>query len=178
LGWLHYDTGVMRQYLLALQHVQQVMPLLEPRPYQMHSARAFWELLLPWPPISLGLYLLSSLVVLVLTVRCWRRGAPLQIRYSALLLATALVAPHLTVYDLVILAPAFLFLSDWTITRPPHIVGWLLYACYALFLLGPLVKLTHLQLSVPAMFALLWICYRTGECRFLTQPAPVTLVTP
>ena len=37
--------------------------------------------------------------------------------YSALLLSTVLLAPHLTVYDLVILAPAFLLLSDWLVTQ-------------------------------------------------------------
>jgi hypothetical protein len=178
IAWLHYGTGVMRQYWQALQHVRQVMPLLEPRPYQMHSVRAFWDLLLPWPSASLALYLLSSLIILYLTVRCWRRGAALQIRYSALLIATVLIAPHLTVYDLVIVAPAFLFLADWTIATRSPIVGWLLYFCYALFLVGPLVKLTHVQLSVPAMWALLWICYRTAESSFLPQAAPATLVTP
>ena len=178
IGWLHYGSGVMQRYWEALRHVRQVMPLLEPRPYQMHSVRAFWDLLLPWPGVSLVLYLLSSLVILYLTVSCWRRGASLQIRYSALLIATVLIAPHLTVYDLVILAPAFLFLADWTITTRSSPVSWLLYACYPLFLLGPLVKLTHLQLSVPAMFALLWICHRTAESSFPPQPAPATLVTP
>ncbi len=178
IGWLHYGSGAMQRYWEALRHVRQVMPLLEPRPYQMHSARAFWDLLLPWPGVSLVLYLLSSLVILYLTVRCWRSRASLKIRYSALLIATVLIAPHLTVYDLVILAPAFLFLADWAITSSSSSVSWLLYACYPLFLLGPLVRLTHLQLSVPAMFALLLICHRTAESSFPPQPAPATLVTP
>jgi len=178
IGWLHYGSGAMQRYGEALRHVRQVMPLLEPRPYQMHSTRAFWDLLLPWPGVSLVLYLLSSLVILYLTVRCWRSRASLKIRYSALLIATVLIAPHLTVYDLVILAPAFLFLADWATTGSSSPVGWLLYACYPLFLLGSLVRLTHLQLSVPAMFALLLICHRTAESSFPPQPAPATLVTP
>jgi hypothetical protein len=33
----------------------------------------------------------------------------------------------------------------------------LLYFCYPLFLLGPLARFTHLQLSVVAMMGLLWI---------------------
>jgi alpha-1,2-mannosyltransferase len=175
IGWLHYGTTVMRHYWQALTNVQQVMPLLEPRPYQMHSARAFWSLLLPWPQVAFGLYLLSSVAVLVLCIRCWRSKASLQIRYSSLLLATVLIAPHLTVYDLVILAPAFLLLGDWAIAQTYSIVAWLLYACYALFLLGPVVKVIHLQLSVPAMFVLLWLCYRSADWRFAPQPA--TLVT-
>jgi hypothetical protein len=155
-GWVHYGTAVMRQYFQAMEHVQQVMPLLEPRPYQMHSARGFWSLLLPWPSLVFTLYLITSILVLLLLVKLWRRESSLQIRYAGLLLATVIVAPHLTVYDLVILAPAFLFLAD----SPAQKTGWFIYACYALFLLGPLTKITHVQLSVPVMCALLWICYR------------------
>src|SRR5713226_10047552 len=42
VGWLHYGTQVMRDYLRALMHVRDILPLLEPRLYQMHSLRAFW----------------------------------------------------------------------------------------------------------------------------------------
>jgi hypothetical protein len=55
IGWLHYGAAVMRQYWQTLMHVQQVMSLLEPRPYQMHSARAFWSLLIPWPNTAFAL---------------------------------------------------------------------------------------------------------------------------
>jgi alpha-1,2-mannosyltransferase len=170
IGWLRYGSVVMRQYVGALAHVRQIMPLLEPRPYQMHSARAFWSLLLPWPQAAFTLYAITSILVLVITAKLWRREPSLQIRYAALLLATILVAPHLTVYDLLILAPAFLFLAN-EVSRE---TGWLIYACYAFFLLGPLTKFTHVQLSVPAMFGLLWICYR-HNWRIASRPA--TLVT-
>ena len=83
-------------------------------------------------------------------------------RYSVLLLASVLVAPHLTVYDLVILAPAFLLLGDWAIQTPAHPLApaaqVLLYISYPLFLLGPVSRFTHVQLSVLAMTALVWIC--------------------
>ena len=171
LAWSDYGSLVMHQYWQALLQVQQLMPLLEPRPYQMHSARAFWSLLLPWPRLATLLYYLSGTAVMILTVELWRRPAALQIRYAGLLLATILVSPHLTVYDLVILAPAFLLLADQALPSS----GWLIYACYPLFLLGPLTKFTHLQLSVPAMFCLLWVCYRHSDWR--NPPAPATLVT-
>ena len=67
----------------------------------------------------------------------------------------------MTVYDLVVLAPAFLLLSDWGVGASDcgfaSITPVLLYACYPLFLLGPLSQYTHLQLSVPVMVALLWM---------------------
>ena len=165
VAWTHYGTEVMRTYLHALMNVREVLPLLEPRLYQTHSLRSFWSLLLPWSQMAFGLYVVSALGVLALAVGCWRSGASLEVRYSALLLATVLVSPHLTVYDLVILAPAFLLLADWFLAHRDSApwIAPLLYACYPLFLLGPLARITHLQLSVVAMTALLWMCWRVGE---------------
>jgi hypothetical protein len=159
LGWLVYGSEVMQNYFQALLHVRDVLPLLEPRPYQMHSLRAFWSLLVPWPQVAWALYGLSAAAVLALMVGCWSSRRPLELRFSALLLASVLVAPHLTVYDLVILAPAFLLLANETAGSrrgAAKAVRFLLYLCYPLFLLGPLTRVTHVQLSVVAMAALLW----------------------
>jgi len=158
VGWLYYGTPVMSEYLRSLRNVGDVMALLEPRPYQMHSLRAFWSLLIPWTPLAFALYALTAATILALAVRCWRSTATLGLRYSALMLATALVAPHLTVYDLLILAPAFLLMADWAVgggRRSAPMMSVLLYLCYPLFLLGPLARITHLQLSAIAMTGLL-----------------------
>jgi len=164
VAWMHYGTEIMRNYWDALTHAKQVLPLLEPRLYQTHSLRSFWSLLLPWPRVAFVLYLVSAAGVLVVAVRVWRCGPPLGLRFSTLLLATVLVSPHLTVYDLVILAPAFLLFGDWSL---PHReeqaasqIQQLLYFCYPLFLIGPLARITHVQLSVVAMAGLLWLCWR------------------
>src|SRR5438094_188491 len=109
-GWLYYGTPAMRDYAHHLLHVREVLPLLEPKPDQMHSLRAFWSLLVPWPGLAFALYLITVVIALVLTLRLWRTTAPLSLRYSGLLLATVLVAPHLTIYYLVIVASAFLLL--------------------------------------------------------------------
>ncbi len=162
-SWMHYSTEVMRAYLHALMHVREVLPLLEPRLYQTHSLRSFWSLLLPWPRVAFGLYVVSALGILVMVVRVWQREPSLSVRFSALLFATVLVSPHLTVYDLVILAPAFLLLGDWALAhREQRFALWieqLLYLGYPLFLIGPLARITHLQLSAVTMTALLWICW-------------------
>lgn len=176
-AWTHYGTEVMKTYLRALRDVESVLPLLEPRLYQTHSLRSFWTLFLPWPHVAVGLYVVSAIGILVLAVRCWRSEASLSIRFSALLFATVLVSPHLTVYDLIILAPAFLLLSDWTVAHGEQPFALrtqqLLYLCYPLFLIGPLARITHLQLSVAAMTALLWITWRISS-RSL-RPAVATL---
>jgi hypothetical protein len=161
----------MRNYGRALFHFREVFPLVEPRVYQTHSLGSFWSLLLPWPGAAFGMSVASAIGVLALTVLCWRTQSSLAIRYSALLFATVLVAPHLTVYDLVILAPAFLLLAGWAAGQAGKSsagasaspVRLLLYACYPLFLLGPLSRFTHLQMSVVAMTALLWIIWRISS---------------
>ena len=86
--------------------------------------------------------------------------------FLQLLLVTVLVSPHLTVYDLVILVPAFVLLADWLIAHsnaPPGHAGTLLYLVYALPLLGPFARWTHVQLSVIAMAALLYVIWRIAD---------------
>jgi hypothetical protein len=174
-GWLYYGTPVIEDYFHHLAHVSEVYALLEPRPYQMHSLRVFWAMLVPWPHLAFGLYLVTAIAVLGITAVYWKSPAPLSLRYSVLLLATVLVSPHLTVYDLLILAPAFLLTADWLMAhkedpRTPWL-GLLLYLAYALPLVGPLAQWTHLQLSVPAMLALLWTLSRL-EIAFRPLPEP------
>jgi hypothetical protein len=159
-AWLYYGVGAVRDWIRILRNVRHLLPLLEPRLYQTHCLRTLWTMLVPWPLISLALYVITAFLISVLTVTCWRSRIPLPLRYSALLLATILLAPHLTVYDLVILAPAFLLISNWIVSesRDPAGTGFklLLYLAFVLPLVGPLARWTHLQLSVPVMAALLY----------------------
>ena len=158
-AWLYYGPGPLRDWIHTLLNLPSLLPQLEPRLYQTHSLRTFWTMLIPWPTASVTLYVATALLVSALAVVCWRSRLPLPLRYSALLLATVLLAPHLTVYDLVILAPAFLLLSDWIVSQPDHpdprYFKLLLYLAFVLPLLGPLARWTHFQLSVPVMAALL-----------------------
>jgi hypothetical protein len=159
-AWLYYGVKPLREWLRALVHIPSLLPMLEPRLYQTHSLRTFWSMLVPWPSVSFALYLVTGLLALAITLLCWRSRLPLSLRYSALLLGTVLLAPHLTVYDLVILAPAFLLISDWLIVQPgtrfTSQLKFLLYLAFVLPLIGPLARWTHLQLSVPVMAALLY----------------------
>jgi hypothetical protein len=165
-AWLYYGPGPLRDWMHTLLNLPSLLPQLEPRLYQTHSLRTFWTMLIPWPTVSLALYLASALLIAALTVACWRSRLPLRLRYSALLLATVLLAPHLTVYDLVILAPAFLLLSDWIVSQPDRRVTrhfkLLLYLAFVLPLLGPLARWTHFQLSVPVMAALIFGIWNLG----------------
>jgi hypothetical protein len=167
VAWLSYGPDPLRNWIHTLSNLPHLLPMLEPRLYQTHSLRTFWTMLIPWPLISLALYVTTALLISVLTVACWRSWIPLPLRYSALLLATVLLSPHLTVYDLVILAPAFLLISNWIIVQPisPATAHFklLLYVAFFLPLLGPLARWTHLQLSVPVMAALLYAIWNLGR---------------
>jgi alpha-1,2-mannosyltransferase len=169
VGVLYYGMQPLREWLRMLANVRAVLPWLEPKPYQTYSLRTFWSMLVPWPDVALGLYALSAIVALGLTIAVWKHAppAPTALRYSALLLATVLVAPHLTVYDLVILAPAFLLLADWMAGQPeglsPRWLGTFLYLVFALPLLGPLARWTHVQLAVIAMASCVYLIWRIAQ---------------
>ncbi|MGA8617873.1 MAG: glycosyltransferase family 87 protein [Candidatus Sulfotelmatobacter sp.] len=166
-AWLYYGPGPLGEWMRVLRNAPHLLPLLEPRPYQTHCLRTFWTMLLPWPSISLALYIISAILICLLTFASWRGRLPLCLRFSALLLATVLLAPHLTAYDLVILAPAFLLLSDWIVAHPYYAatrhLQLLLYLAFALPLLGPLARSTHFQLSVPVMAAILYEIWNSGR---------------
>jgi len=188
VGILYYGPEPLQRWISLMRNVRTVMLLLEPKPYQTHCLRTFWSMLLPWDRIGFGLYILSAIVVLGLTARCWWRehsapnSSPFALRYSSLLLTTVLVAPHLTVYDLVILAPAFLLLADWLIGQQAHPragasrfgLGTLLYLSYMLPLLGPFSRATHIQFSVIAMAGcvyIIWSVCRKYSPRELHSPS-------
>jgi alpha-1,2-mannosyltransferase len=165
-GILFYGTQAFHDWLWMMRNVRAALPFLEPKIYQTHCLRTFWSMLIPRPDLSFALYLITAVSVLAMTISLWRyRSASLNVRFSALLFATVLIAPHLTVYDLVILAPALLLLSDWLIgiapRRAPQI-GTAMYCIYMFPIIGPLAKWTHIQLSVVAMSALVVLLYR-GE---------------
>jgi hypothetical protein len=166
-AWVYYGPDSLRTWIQNLSRLPSLLPLLEPKLYQTHCLRTLWTMLLPWPRLALALYVVTALLTLALAARCWQSSLSLSLRYSALLLATVLVAPHLTVYDLVILAPAFLLLANWIAIQPddpgaPQL-KLLLYLAYALPLLGPLARWTHLQLTVPVMLAILYLSFQLGE---------------
>ena len=177
-GIFYYGMEPFRVWLRMMWHVGSVLSYLEPRPYQTHCLRTFWAMIVPWSGVSFGLYVVSAVLILGLTVALWKRrqAEPLALRYSALLFATVLVSPHLTVYDLVILAPAFLLLADWWVGQgmSSRTAGWgtLLYLAYVLPLVGPFARWTHLQLSVVAMAAvihMMWRASRSGQSEELPR---------
>ena len=161
LTWAYFGTEVMRTYASTLWHLPQMTTNLEPgvAHTQMHSLRSFWVLLFPWREVSATLYAISAIAVLYIAAKAWRSSGPLALRFSALVLATVLVNPHLFVYDLLVLAPVFFLVTDWMIQHLEHPwspgVRALLYLSFLLPLFGPMAIWTHIQLSVIVFVGLL-----------------------
>lgn len=166
-AFAYYGLGPLREWLHIMFNLPALLYFFEPKPYQTHCLRTFWSMLVPWPAAAFALYVVSALLVAGLTVACWRSGLPLALRYSALLIATVLVAPHLTAYDLVILGPAFILLSGWILSNrgepASRKLAVLLYFAFILPLIGPLARWTHVQLSVPVMAAILFWIWNHGQ---------------
>lgn len=163
---LYFGSSAMHNYLNMLGHVSDWLSTAELSlaPIQMHSLRSFWRLLIPWTPGVWVFYLLSSLVVIAIAARIWKSSSPLALRFSALILAAVLVNPHLFVYDLMVMAPVFLLLGNWSMENAYHpatpSLRISLYLAFLLPLFGPLARWTHLQLSVLVFLFLLSTLHR------------------
>ena len=159
LTTIYFGVPLMRSYFDMLWHTSRWLGAAELSlaPIQMHSLRSFWSLLIPWPTPAFGLYVLSSFLAIVIAAAIWKSSRPLPLRFSALTLAAVLVNPHLFVYDLLVLAPVLLLLADWTLSHTFSApIRLLSYLAFITPLFGPLSQWTHLQLSIPVFFALLW----------------------
>lgn len=166
LTWAYFGSMVIRAYIQMLSHASRWIEAAELNlaPIQMHSLRAFWALLIPLPSAAFSLYVLTSILAIWIASRVWKSSAPLSIRFSVLLFTVVLVNPHIFIYDLLVLVPAFLLLSNWLLTDPgvasSSSVTVLIYLAFVLPLIGPLARWTHLQLSVIIFIALLWSLFR------------------
>jgi alpha-1,2-mannosyltransferase len=174
LTFFCFGPAVMHSYIDTMLHSasRPATAELSLSPIQMHSLRTFWALLIPSPSAVWVLYILSSVTVVALAASVWKSSQSPALRFSALVLAAALVNPHIYIYDLLAFAPVFLLIADCVSIDPQSTstpaLRVLLYLAFILPLLGPLSRWTHLQLSVPIFVALLWTlcCHpeRSASC--------------
>jgi alpha-1,2-mannosyltransferase len=157
VGAAYFGMAAMKEYFTSLRDVGSISGVLEPIPFQMQSLRSFFSVIVPSSNAAFAMYLVTSAVVIVAAARYWRTTAPLELRYSVLILATVLVDPHVNPYDLVILVPVFVLVSNWAVcerTLQPTLLT-VLSLCFYLPALSFLPEITHVQFSVLAMAALL-----------------------
>jgi hypothetical protein len=122
-------------------------------PALMFSLRTLWSRLLPHEWVTAG-YGLSAILTWALTARGWRRtGDPLR-RVALLAIATALTAPHLFLYDLVILIPAFVASGGILVERRAPALRWtttlaFLSPCFS----PPIAYLANVQVATVVLAA-------------------------
>ena len=140
-------SKAMQNILAAARHPD----VLVMRPYLMVSWRTFWALLVPQQWVT-PFYALSAGGTLVITARAWRRCRDPLTRVGLLSLAVVLAAPHVFLYDLVIIAPACVLACRTLLTRHDTT----LYAATVCAFLCPLtipgVAWVHLQWCTLVLF--------------------------
>ena len=153
--------GGLESYVQLMLRLPRMASLMAARPDQMHSFRAFWSLILGDSAAALVLYGVMAVAVMIAAAYVWRRVTDPAIRMATLLLGTVLASPHFYVYDLVILAPAWVWLADWYLSnRVQRNVGRILYVGYLAPLFGYLVTALPIQLSVLCYgYLLISVCW-------------------
>ncbi len=162
MAWELVGPRIMGNYVNQLLSASRMLPLIEPRPWAAHSSRAFFGMLLPWNPVATSLYVVFAIAVIVSAAIVWRRVKEFDLRFAILMLTTLLTAPHLGIYDLVLLAPVLLLLANHaaSIGRGAAALSWAMFAAYTAPLLGWTAQWTHVQISVVILAVLFWICSR------------------
>lgn len=162
----YFGSAILQAYLDTLQHTSRWISTAEANiaPIQMHSLRSFWSLLIPWPTVAFVFYILSSICVVWIASVIWKSVPETALRFSVLTLAAVLVNPHLFVYDLLVLAPVLLLVTNWTLAHDRHpaspALRLLSYLAFVLPLFGPLSRWTRVQLSVIVFAAILLVLFR------------------
>ena len=161
-----FGTGVFHRFLDNARSLVGQVALLEPQPWQMHSLRSFFSLLLPWSGAALIAYVSAAVVLIWVAIRAWRSNAPLSSRYAVLVLVTLLVDPHVNSYDLVMLICALLLAGAWILSQPkldPRLITFLGLVYYSPAL-ETVTRFTHFQISVPAIVGLAgWLTFHTAQ---------------
>lgn len=154
-AWWYYGTEALRAYFGVVVKLGQVADVLEPVPFQMQSLRSLFSVLLPWPELALGSYLVTAAVFVAIAAVSWKTFASLELRFAILLFCLLLVDPHVNAYDLVVTAPAFIFAAGWALERNERPLIWaLLYLSFFLPGMTFIAEVTHVQVSVLATAAL------------------------
>jgi hypothetical protein len=170
-----FGASVWTTYAAAVGRLPQVAGLLEPDASKMHSVRAITSLLpdrvdwTVWAIVAAG--------VVIVSVRIWRdAGLSLRMRFGALVVASALVNPHLTVYDAAVLAPAALLIGGELRTSAGE-ATWFWQRCYwiSLALLLPTAKLLKIQATPVLLVELLFRTARNLRSAAVSEQARASL---
>lgn len=177
--WLVLGTGAFTAFAESIPTTLAYADLLEAKPFLSHSLRAVTRLTPGW--IGVPAWAALSAIVLWYTVRVWKSHAPVRVRLGAVILASALVNPHMIVYDLTVLALPLLWFGAYLQERARREQAeryWI--AVYWLFALTfmPTAVVIGVQFSVLVMVWLLVLVVRAVEADSPTLVPQVDIDAP
>jgi alpha-1,2-mannosyltransferase len=121
-------------------------------PPLMFSLRTFWSQLLPGGAATIA-YAVSAVTVWAVTAHEWRRTPDPLRRVALISISIVLTAPHLFLYDLVVLIPAFVASGGILVLGRWRVLRWATTAAFLSPLATPpIAYLTGLQVA-PVMLA-------------------------
>ena len=156
----------LTEYVSVLLRLLAEPAAFEPKVWAMHSLRAAIVLVAGPGTFATVLWVAGCVAVMWAARRAWALHESTELRFGVLTLAAIIINPHLYVYDLVLLAVPVACLVAWMRQTGQPATAWrgrLLFALVWLPLFGPLTEYTHLQLTSPALVALLFALSRREE---------------
>jgi hypothetical protein len=172
-----FGSDVWSAYRDKVMVLLQSPDVFEPKPWQMHNLKGFFRLLIGESRVVVWCWLACVPAVLLTVDWIWRRTESAEVRIASLIVATVLLNPHLYVYDLVVLLVVFAALVRWLLDTPPAraagVLPVLLHLLWWIPLVGPLARVTHVQLTPILLTALLW--HLVGALRAVRGPSSVPL---
>jgi hypothetical protein len=161
---LALGPSIWSAYLDKVRVIVGTPEAFEPKPWQMHNLKGFWLLLFGETQLATGAWLLSAAAVTGVILLIGLRTRSADLRTAVVVIGTVLLNPHLYIYDLVILLVSIAALSRWLFDSPrgpeAPAVRVLLHLLWWAPLIGPLSRLTHLQVTPVLLVALLLVIRR------------------
>jgi hypothetical protein len=153
--------GVIRNYVGAVERILRNPAAFEPKAEQIQSLRGFLTPIIGYGTATTVVSLIGSIAVLVVASRAIRRIESSDLRFAVVVLAGALINPHLYVYDLVVLIVPLGLIAGWVVEeslagRRHFGTGVGVRLLYWIPLVAPIAGALRLQLTAPTMVSLLW----------------------
>ena len=173
---LALGPSIWSGYLDKVRLIMRMPEAFEPKPWQMHNLKGFWLLLLGESQAATGVWLLSAAAVTGVILLIAYRTRSADLRTAVVVIGTVLLNPHLYIYDLVILMVAIAALARWLLDTPrapeAPAIRVLLHLLWWAPLIGPLSRLTHLQVTPVLLATMLLVLWRAVS--ETAVPAPPT----
>jgi alpha-1,2-mannosyltransferase len=159
--WLMLGPGALTEFAARIPTTLAYADLLEAKPFMSHSIRALTRLAPNW--LGVPMWVSCSAIVLWFTARAWKSHAPVGVRLGIVVLASALVNPHVIIYDLTVLGLPIVWFGAYLqesanralAQRYWMLVYWLFAATFM-----PTAAVIGVQASVFVMVALLIVVNR------------------